>query len=498
MTEKIIFWFGVEFTHFCLSYELQKKIDADFFAIIDITKKPKKFFENQNLVNFKKSWYFFDHVKKQNITPDYDYLQNFEKKYNINLWKIAINERIFYRFFDDFYKFTSNEICSILEQECKLFEKIIDEVKPDYIITKDPSRHHHHLFTELCRSKKIKVLNLSRTILGNKVILSQNSHQFDNISDLEAIDSSGKSFEDLRQILDSSKFSNFLSDYNKPSKINKKINAVKEYLLADSDENQSQYYYYGRTKSKVLKNAVVTTLQTKNREKFLEKNSSKNLNSNLPFAYFPLHVDMERPLLIGAPYFTNQIEIIRHIVKSLPVGYTLFVKESPVGNSRAWRPISEYEEILKIPNVRLIHHSVPAKKLFEKCSLVFTVAGTSGFEATFYGKTTIVFSDVGYLSLPSVQRVKNIEELPQLISNSLKTKVDSNDLDKFVNFLQKNSIDFDWFGFQKKFNELFYHDGHLFDVEISESKIKSFIEENESILNNLADEHISKMNFFKK
>ena len=35
------------------------------------------------------------------------------------------------------------------------------------------------------------------------------------------------------------------------------------------------------------------------------------------------------------------------------------------------------------------------------------------------------------------------------------------------------------------------------DTEISESKMKSFLEKNSSILNDLADEHISKMNWFE-
>ena len=74
---------------------------------------------------------------------------------------------------------------------------------------------------------------------------------------------------------------------------------------------------------------------------------------------------MERPLLIEAPFYTNQIEIIRHIVKSLPAGMKLFVKESPAGNTRSWRTIDDYKQILNIPNVTLIHPSVPAKNLFE-------------------------------------------------------------------------------------------------------------------------------------
>ena len=51
--DKILVWIGAEFVHFFLAYGLQKKLDADYYAIIDITNKPKKFFTNQNLINFK-------------------------------------------------------------------------------------------------------------------------------------------------------------------------------------------------------------------------------------------------------------------------------------------------------------------------------------------------------------------------------------------------------------------------------------------------------------
>lgn len=91
MVAKILFWLGVEFTHFCLSYAMQKKFDAEYYSIIDITAKSRKFFEKQDLVKFNKTWYFFDYVTKQDQFPDYKYLQEFEKKYNIDLWKLAIN-----------------------------------------------------------------------------------------------------------------------------------------------------------------------------------------------------------------------------------------------------------------------------------------------------------------------------------------------------------------------------------------------------------------------
>ena len=169
MKDKILFWFGVDFTHFCMSYYLQKMHDAEFYAIVDITNKPKKFFQEQKLVPFKKVWYFHDHIKSDK-KPDLEYLSSFEKKYNIDLWKLAINERIFYRFFD-FHKFTSDEILSIGEHACKLFESVLDEVKPDFIVTKEPVLHHLEIFYELCRARGIKVLMLSIPKIGFRCMI---------------------------------------------------------------------------------------------------------------------------------------------------------------------------------------------------------------------------------------------------------------------------------------------------------------------------------------
>ena len=47
MENKILFWFGADFTHFCMSYFLQKENNANFYSIVDITNKPKKFFDEQ-------------------------------------------------------------------------------------------------------------------------------------------------------------------------------------------------------------------------------------------------------------------------------------------------------------------------------------------------------------------------------------------------------------------------------------------------------------------
>ena len=492
MADRVMFWLGVEFTHFCIAAKLQNLIDAEFFAIIDITKKPKKFFKTQKIVNFKKSWYFFDSVKPSKNNVDYDYLERFEKKYDINLWKLAINERVFYRFYD-FHRFTTHEICSILEQECKLFEKILDEVEPDFLLTKDTSRHHHQLFTEICAKKGTKVIRMSRSLLGNKVILSERSRIFDDLSGIDDIQIENKTLDEMRKYVQSFNFLESVKKSIKPKKGSQLISAAKEYLFSDVGENQEQYYYHGRTKTKVVKHSINSVLSSKIRLRFLDQNAAKKPDYSAPFAYYPLHVDMERPLLIGAPFYTNQIEIIRHIVKALPIKFRLYVKESPVGYTREWRKISDYKEILGTPNVTLIHHSVPAQDIFEKCSLVFTVSGASGLEAAFYDKPTIVFSDVGYQYLPTTHRVDSIEKLPELILRALNAKSDMNKLERFLVFMEENTINFDSFRFEDDFNEEFYRGGRLVDVELESEKIRGFIKSNEKILGELSMAHLKKM-----
>ena len=71
---------------------MQEKLDAEYSAIIDCTNKPKTFFENQKIVDFKNIWFYHDQFKNLRNEPDLIYLRNFEKKYKINLSKLVFNE----------------------------------------------------------------------------------------------------------------------------------------------------------------------------------------------------------------------------------------------------------------------------------------------------------------------------------------------------------------------------------------------------------------------
>ena len=73
-------------------------------------------------------------------------------------------------------------------------------------------------------------------------------------------------------------------------------------------------------------------------------NAEFHIETKKPFIFFPLHLEQEMSLLIQAPFYTNQLEIIKNLVKSLPIGYELYVKEHPLMYVRSWRKISIYKE----------------------------------------------------------------------------------------------------------------------------------------------------------
>ena len=127
------------------------------------------------VIKFSKIWYLHDHISKTTEKPNIEYLKSIEKKYGIDISLLISNERFFNKW-NLYYKFSSNEKLLILEQECKLFEKILDEVQPDFLITAMTTLHHQHLFYEICKARGIKVLMFRQSFFIGKQILSNEFH----------------------------------------------------------------------------------------------------------------------------------------------------------------------------------------------------------------------------------------------------------------------------------------------------------------------------------
>ena len=492
MSSKIIFWLNDDLSGLGLPKILQEKHGFDIFGIFDVTDKPKKFLTKQKLINFSKIWFFHDHICKTNKKPDRKYLRFIEEKYNVDLGLLASNERFFNKF-NQFYKFSADEISLILEQECKLFEKILDEVKPDFLITGITTLHYNHLFYKMCQARGVKILMLRLSYLRGLCIIASRTYLIDNAQyDEKHNFSSLSEFQNYMKKYDADKESSTYKDTFQSSKI-KYLQSALKYLFSNNSNLKTHFTYYGRTKLKVIRIILINEIKKRYRKYFINKNLIRNIENQRPFVYFPLQTDPERSTLIAAPRFSNQIEVITNIAKSLPDGYDLYVKEHPLMILREWRSISDYKHIMSLPNVKLFQPSVKSENIIKKSSLVISINSTSGLESGFYDKPSITFSDQDFSYLSFVHQVKSFQELPDAIKKSLKKKVNISDLNNYVNLIEANSFETDLFGASAYFDNLFHYGGFFVNVDIPVQKMKYYLDTTNEIYEKVAMQFVKKI-----
>jgi len=302
---KIIVWNDRSLIHFVLSKYIQQNYDCDLYSIYDVTEGPKKYFQKQKFVEFKKSWFFHEYIFKTKRQPDLEYLKNIEKKYDIPLWLIASNDRFFYKF-NKFYKFSYDEILQILEDEIKLFEEILDEVKPNIVLMQMSNLQHNHIFYKICLAKNIKVLSPhgarididpTKSTNASKMYLGDEANLCLPLPNENDIIKNGN--EDFPLEENNEKFS-FQLENSKTSYFKAAIN----FLINKNDNMDTHYTYFGRNKIKVIFEMISYELTKKYRYSFMEKNLQHEIDES-NFVYFPLHQEMERVLLIGAPFYTK-------------------------------------------------------------------------------------------------------------------------------------------------------------------------------------------------
>ena len=490
MATKILLWLDVISAHFGMAKWLQEKHDCEISAIIDVNNG-KKFYEEQQIVKFHSKWYLrecFDNSQKK---PDLKYLAEIEKKYKFDIWKIVYSDVNFYKY-NDYYKFNYDEILTIIEQECRFFEKVIDIEKPNYLAIRITDLSNGQILQKICEAKNIKVLMLSHTRFENRSYIS---NEYDYLEFTKKhMEKKQKSFEEMREVIKIVKDSQ--------AKFNKRYRGTRnswffgslKYLSIIAQNKYKKYYAnFGKSFFKVIFIEGTRPLRAIYRKKFIDANLLTKINYKQKFIYFPLHLEPERTMLIPTPFYSNQLEIITNIAKSLPIDFQLIVKEHPMQKIYGWRDISYYKKILSLPNVEMIHPSLSQTPILENCKMVIVITGTTGLEAALYKKPSIVFGDTIYDSLPSVQRITNLEKLPVVIKETLNKEVNLEDVNEFMYLLDTNTFDFPSANLSLKFIDEFFYDGYLFDTEINNEQAEKFIKKNSEYFETLAEEHIKKI-----
>ena len=169
------------------------------------------------------------------------------------------------------------------------------------------------------------------------------------------------------------------------------------------------------------------------------------LNS-IKYAFFPLHKEPEVTLLVYNRPHLNQIEVIRHIARSLPVGMKLVVKEHP--GAVGYHPVSYYRKIADIPNVVLVPPTMTSREVIGPSRLVVVIGGSIGIEAVMLKKPLVVLGHVPFAFFPEqmVRYVRDMDLLAFEAGDLLKHhRHDDHALEAYVSAVMSRSVPIDFY-----------------------------------------------------
>ena len=110
---------------------------------------------------------------------------------------------------------------------------------------------------------------------------------------------------------------------------------------------------------------------------------SVQLPSRRPYVLYALHQQPEASIDVVGAYFSNQIELIKSLARSIPSTHELYIKEHRA--SIGVRSLAYHRTLQRIPCVRLIDPYADSHQLIRNADLVVSVSGTIAYEAALYG-----------------------------------------------------------------------------------------------------------------
>ncbi|HUS31596.1 MAG TPA: hypothetical protein VMZ53_23985 [Kofleriaceae bacterium] len=103
-----------------------------------------------------------------------------------------------------------------------------------------------------------------------------------------------------------------------------------------------------------------------------------------PFVLYPLQRQPESSIDVLGSRFSNQVELVRALARTVPSTHDLYVKEHPIGVGD--RPPRVFRELRSIPGVKLVDPAVSSFALADAADLIVSVSGTAALESALRGR----------------------------------------------------------------------------------------------------------------
>lgn len=198
-------------------------------------------------------------------------------------------------------------------------------------------------------------------------------------------------------------------------------------FLSDPMKYVDTEYYYDQPALKQL----LAVQKKRLRERWLFwRNTFDEFDTDARFAYFPLHVQPELALMVRAPFFMDLPTVVRNCAKCLPAGMKLYVKEHP--NMVGVRDSSFYDELRRLPHVRVISPSVNSTDVLEHAEVTISINSSVGLQSLIHEVPVVTLSNPNYSLMESVQTAESYDGLYLRIVAALDNGVNWEELRRYI------------------------------------------------------------------
>ncbi len=157
----------------------------------------------------------------------------------------------------------------------------------------------------------------------------------------------------------------------------------------------------------LIKERINSVVRYKWVKKYIS-NFDNDAYQDKPYVLFPLHVQPEASIDVRGSYYSNQLELIKVLARSIPITHNLLIKEH--SNFLGTKSISFYKECAKIPGVYLVDPYADSISLIKFADLVVSVTGTACLEAGILGVKSLLLGEAFFSNLAFCNKLEIFSE----------------------------------------------------------------------------------------
>ena len=437
-----------------------------FCAYVD-SRPSFNFLKNQNELLYTKLLLDQDiHNTYKNKRLDITYINWLEKEYGLpNLWPYLENDRfvryglLVREYPYDTPPYTHEEIMRIIQVKAEAIINFLKEEKPDFLVISVLTDISTLLIYHIAKKMGVKTFFIQTARVGTKYSVTEDYNTLSYVQKIfEELQGNKSAYQEYQK---SAKI--FLNQFQNNPQPHSKVDAPKAKPI--NRKKQFNFLLPKNLLNSIVWGIKIWTDYFSNSHKddydvvkpwhyLLDRFKRKirvligfddlydEINLNEDFAFFPLQLEPEMSHALFSPFYKDQLWLIKQIACSLPIHFKLYIKEHPA--MFGFRTRQFYQQLKKIPNVKLMSPEQPSFDITQNAKIIFTMTSSAGWEGAMFKKPVVTFGNVFFNLLPMVKKCVAIEDLPNLIKQQLENfHYDESALLNLIAAIYKESAELD-------------------------------------------------------